>query len=164
MALEIERKFRVVDDGWRSQVTRSVFTEQAYIAVTEACGVRVRIQGEGASINLKSAGLTIERTEYEYPVPVAEARDMLDRFCTSGHIVKTRHYVDFDGHSWEVDEFDGANAGLVIAEIELASADQTFARPPWLGPEVSGDKRFLNTYLAEHPYSTWPADGGAPMT
>ena len=117
--------------------------------------VPVRIAGDTANINLKSAGLDIQRTEFEYGIPVADAKEML-RLCTGTLIEKTRHFVRHEGHLWEIDVFTGSNSGLVMAEIELDSIDEDFARPQWAGAEVSADPRYYNVYLAEHPFTQWP--------
>jgi adenylate cyclase len=153
--IEIERKFLVEGGAWRVLIERSVEFRQGYLAVNDACGIRVRLEGGRARLNIKSATLDIRRHEYEYEIPVGEGREMLDLLCAARQVVKTRNYLHFEGHLWEVDEFHGANAGLVVAEIELNVEDETFARPPWLGTEVSGDPRYLNSSLAQRPYSNW---------
>ena len=155
MAREIERKFLVGDDSWRAAVTRAVPMEQGYLASGGACSVRVRIEGAVARLNIKSATLGIEREEFDYPIPRADAEFMLARLCGRRVVRKVRHIVPYGKHSWEIDEFQGANAGLVVAEIELAATDEPYARPPWLGIEVSDDRRYYNVCLAEHPYRDW---------
>lgn len=155
MAVEIERKFLVLDESWRAQVERSERMEQGYLAGNEACSVRVRIAGDAARLNVKSAGLDIKRQEYEYTIPVADAREMLDTLCGLRVVRKVRHYVTVDAHLFEIDEFDGDNAPLVVAEVELGHRDEEFVHPAWLGAEVSGDARYLNNNLADHPYSRW---------
>ncbi|SFF61944.1 adenylate cyclase [Fontimonas thermophila] len=156
MALEIERKFLVVGQGWRAQVRRSVEIRQGYLGGEGGrASVRVRLQGNAASLNIKAAVVGRARTEYEYDIPYADGREMLDTLCV-GRIDKIRHYVECDGLTWEIDEFGGDNAGLVVAEVELASLDQVFVRPPWLGREVTEDQRYYNQYLALHPYRSWP--------
>lgn len=155
MGTEIERKFLVTGEAWRSAVRRESRFEQGYLAVTEDCAVRVRIDGEQAALNIKNATLDIERREYEYPIPVADAREMLANLCIGRALSKIRHYVDHDGDLWEVDVFEGDNEGLVLAEIELQSRDQPFSMPEWVGEEVSGDARYLNSSLAASPYRRW---------
>jgi adenylate cyclase len=155
MAMEIERKFLVLDERWRAQVERSERMEQGYLAGTDACSVRVRIVGDSARLNVKSAGLDIQRQEYEYEIPVTDAREILDTLCGTRVVRKTRHYVTVDTHLFEIDEFEGDNAPLVVVEVELGRRDEEFARPVWLGAEVSGDKRYLNSNLADLPYSRW---------
>ena len=130
---------------------------QGYLAVNERCGVRVRIEGHKAQLNIKSATLDIVRDEYEYDIPVEHAREMLTRLCGSP-VEKERHLVFVDKHKWEIDVFSRANSGLVLAEIELTEAGETFVEPDWLGAEVSGDARFLNSSLAESPYTKWHKD------
>lgn len=163
VAIEIERKFRVVGEGWRSHVVKSVRMAQGYIndmaALREArqnASVRVRIAGDQAFLNLKSRELGRSRQEFDYPIPVEDAEALL-RLCVGGLIDKVRHYIPQDGLTWEVDEFAGDNHGLVVAELELPAVDAVFARPDWLGPEVTEEQRFYNLALAERPYSRWSA-------
>jgi adenylate cyclase len=155
MALEIERKFLVATDAWRDAVTSSVSIVQGYIAETDSCSARVRIQGEFGSLNFKGLTIGSMRDEFEFPIPVDEAREMMARFCGSRTIEKVRHHVTVDGHVWEVDEFGGANAGLVVAEVELGSLDETPTIPPWAGEEVTDDVRYYNIRLVEHPWTEW---------
>lgn len=155
MALEIERKFRVSGDGWRSLVTRTRRLRQAYLSKNGRVSIRVRIDGDtDSTLTIKAARSGLERHEYEYAIPLADAEElMLQR---EGSIIsKVRHIVPIDGLSWEIDVFDGENAGLVIAEIELDRPDRNFARPEWLGEEVTGDRRFYNADLATRPYKSW---------
>jgi adenylate cyclase len=155
MAQEIERKFLLTSDAWRGQVRASACYRQGYLSNSGRCSVRVRVAGDKAYLNIKSATLDIVRTEYEYPIPVAEAEEMLAQLCSGLLIEKTRHFVDFGGFVWEIDVFEGVNRGLVIAEIELADRDAEFPRPPWAGAEVSDDPRYYNVYLARTPYTQW---------
>lgn len=155
MGREIERKYLVVGDDWRASVVRHRRFEQGYLAVTTDCAVRVRIEGDRARLNIKNATLDIERQEYEYPVPVADAREMLDTLCGGRVLSKVRYWVDHRGDTWEVDVFEGANRGLVLAEIELRDREQSFSIPGWVASEVSGDERYLNSFLAVTPYTTW---------
>lgn len=155
MATEIERKFLVVNDSWREAVFKSVRYRQGYLAGDKACSVRVRISDKDAHLNIKSATLGISRLEYDYPIPVEDADEMLDRLCTSPVVEKTRHYVRRGGHVWEIDVFEGENKGLIVAEIELNSEDEAFERPSWVGEDVSHDTRYYNVALAETPYSQW---------
>lgn len=156
MAVEIERKFLVTGDGWRAEASRSILMRQGYLAGPPAarCSVRVRIAGEQAFLNIKSLADGIVRDEYEYPLPPADARRMLDTLAGDA-VEKLRHHVVVDGQLFEVDEFGGANAGLVVAEVELASVDARFPRPRWLGVEVSQLQRYYNLNLAVRPYSAW---------
>jgi adenylate cyclase len=164
MTIEIERKFTVKNNRWREHVEHVEHIEQGYLADAFAiqsgatkCSVRVRIAGDQAWINIKSAETGISRQEYEYAIPAADARLMLDNLG-SGAISKKRHHVRVDGVLFEVDEFLGTNAGLVVAEVELPSLDATHPVPDWLGDEVSDDGRYYNINLVKHPYSTWDQD------
>ncbi|MBI1195140.1 MAG: CYTH domain-containing protein [Gammaproteobacteria bacterium] len=155
MASEIERKFLLVDDSWREAVVATADYCQGYMATTEKASIRIRVAGDKAYLNIKGATLSIERTEYDYAIPAEDGREMLARFCVGELIEKRRHIVPYEGHDWEIDVFSGINEGLVMAEIELTHVDEAFARPPWLGKEVSDDHRYYNVYLAEHPFPTW---------
>jgi adenylate cyclase len=160
MPIEIERKFLLVGEAWRRAVSHSEPMMQGYLAGPPAarCSVRVRVAGDIAFLNVKSATPGVIRDEYEYAIPVDDARRMLETLA--GDIVaKVRHHVDVDGHLFEIDEFSGDNAGLVVAEIELESADADFPRPPWLGREVSHLVRYYNLNLATYPFARWsPAE------
>jgi adenylate cyclase len=156
MAVEIERKFLLESDAWRAAVARSEEMVQGYLAGPPGarCSVRVRIVAERAVLNIKSLASGIARDEYEYPIPPGDARQMLATLA--GDIVeKQRHHVEVDGHWFEIDEFAGANAGLIVAELELDRVDAVFPRPSWLGREVSNLARYYNLTLAERPYSQW---------
>ncbi|MEX2517015.1 MAG: CYTH domain-containing protein [Gammaproteobacteria bacterium] len=155
MGVEIERKFLLVNDHWRNQTERSERQVQGYLGSVESCSIRIRVVGEQANLNIKSATLGIERQEYDYPVPLAEAEEILQHLCKKSLIEKIRHYLPLAGHVWEIDEFLGDNSGLVVAEIELADVNEAFTRPDWLGSEVSDDPRYYNVCLVEHPYSNW---------
>ena len=154
MAVEIERKF-LVADGWRQAVTRAVAMCQGYRGGNR-CSLRVRIAGERANINIKSRELGIRRLEYEYDIPKVEAHEILERLADGPLVEKTRHYAQFGGHTWEIDEFHGANAGLVVAEVELESENEPLKLPPWVLREVTADPRYYNLNLARHPYRQWP--------
>jgi adenylate cyclase len=151
---EIERKFLLKSDAWRAVATRVERMTQGYIAGGARASVRVRVAGDYAAINIKSGGLVASRLEYEYPIPVVEARELLD-LCVSPLIDKTRHFVPFAGFEWEIDEFHGENAGLIVAELELDHEDQEFERPDWIGAEVTHLERYYNVRLAKHPYREW---------
>ena len=161
MAQEIERKFLVVGDAWRAEAVRRARMRQGYIASSERASVRVRVAGERAWLNIKVGGLVASRLEFEYEVPVADA-DALLASAQGPLIDKTRHYVPFGGFEWEIDEFHGANDGLVVAEIELDAEDRPFPRPPWLGTEVTHLPRYYNVCLVTHPYSAWSDAERAP--
>jgi adenylate cyclase len=152
---EIERKFLLRNEGWREQAATGTAYCQGYLPGAESCSVRVRIAGDAAYLNIKGATLSVSRAEYEYPIPVADAREMLDRFCLRPLIEKTRYLVPQGDHTWEIDVFEGDNAGLVVAEIELSHEQEAFERPAWLGEEVSSDSRYYNVCLVKHPYKDW---------
>lgn len=156
MGIEIEHKFLVRDDRWRQQVERSARLRQGYLTSDARCSVRVRVAGDQGFLNIKSGTLGIQRSEYEYAIPLAEAEEILDTLCEKPLLEKTRHFVRHDKHVWEIDEFAGDNAGLIVAEVELSRPDEPFARPDWLGEDVSHDIRYYNSRLARHPYNTWP--------
>lgn len=155
MALEIERKFLVTSDAWRNQATRSEDYQQGYLNDLNTCSIRVRIAGERAYLNIKSARLGIMRHEYEYAIPLVDAQEMLGNLCIGSIVEKTRFFVPFGGLVWEVDVFSGDNAGLVVAEVELESEDARFDLPPWVGEEVSHDPRYYNVNLVTLPYKDW---------
>lgn len=155
MAMEIERKFLPSSEAWRDEVSASHRLVQGYISRGERSAVRIRIKGDRAELNVKHSIDGVHRLEYEYPVPLADAQEMLDKVALRPLIDKTRHLVRRGEHLWEIDEFHGDNDGLVVAEIELADADETFERPDWLGDEVSADARYYNSNLSRHPYSKW---------
>jgi adenylate cyclase len=161
MPIEIERKFLVAGDGWRAAAHAVLPMAQGYINDLAAmdhggqkASVRVRIQGDAAWLNLKSREAGHTRQEFEYPIPVDDARALL-ALCVGAVIDKRRHLVRHGGHLWEVDEFLGQNAGLVVAEIELASAGESFVKPDWAGREVTDAPRYYNLALASRPYSAW---------
>lgn len=156
MATEIERKFLVKSEAWR-EGSPGVEMCQGYLARDKERSVRVRLAGDEAFITVKGAGKGIARSEFEYPVPPADAREMLG-LCLPALIEKTRHERPHAGHVWEVDEFHGDNAGLVVAEIGLDAEDRDFEKPEWVGEEVTDDPRYLNACLAERPWRDW---GGA---
>ncbi len=156
MAIEIERKFLVQGDAWRSYAGVSI--RQGYLARERGHSVRVRIAGDRATLTIKAGTNTLKRSEFEYEIPLADASELL-ALCTHT-IEKTRRVVDVDGTTWEVDEFGGQNAGLVIAEVELDSENQVFNKPSWIGREVTDDSRYLNSELVAHPFETWMDSSG----
>jgi len=156
MAKEIERKFRVRSDAWRAEVKRCTLLRQGYLANTERASIRVRLEGERALLSVKGMERGMSRDEYEVPLPMADAREILDRLCEGIPIEKKRHIVVHEGSEWEIDEFLAENAGLVIAELELESEDAAFARPAWLGPEITHEERYYNFRLSQKPYRHWP--------
>ena len=154
MPQEIERKFLLKNDGWRAQAHRSQRMSQGYLASGGRVSVRVRIAGDEAWLNMKTGRVGASRQEYEYAIPADEARELL-ALADGPLIDKTRHYVEHDGMTWEVDEFHGDNAGLVVAELELESEGQRFATPSWLGKEVTMHARYYNSRLVQYPYRAW---------
>lgn len=159
MAVEIERKFLVVSSAWRGEHSARRHYRQGYLARADRASVRVRSDGERAWLNIKAAVAGASRAEFEYPLPLDDALFMLDELCSAGVIEKMRYWVPFAGHIWEVDVFEGDNAGLVVAEVELGAPDEAVTLPPWVGEEVTDDIRYYNNYLALRPYGTWPDHG-----
>jgi adenylate cyclase len=157
MPQEIERKFLVKNDRWKQHADAGEYYRQAFIYSRGGKSiVRIRIAGEKAYITLKGKSVNFTRPEFEYPVPLDDARQMLE-LCDSNSVEKTRYNVQSNGKAWVVDVFDGANAGLVMAEIELTSESEQFDLPDWAGPEVTDDIRYCNSNLAQTPYSIWPS-------
>jgi adenylate cyclase len=152
MAVEIERKFLVTDGAWRQ--APGVPYRQGYLNRDKARTVRVRVAGDAAFLTIKGTSVGATRAEFEYPIPMADAQALL-ALCDGPLIEKTRHVLTHEGTAWEVDVFAGDNAGLVVAEVELGSEDQPFARPDWLGDEVTQDARYFNSNLASHPFTKW---------
>lgn len=150
MATEIERKFLVLNDSWRG-LGPSFRIRQGYLSRDKDRTVRVRIRDEEAFLTVKGRNLGICRLEFEYPVPVRDAEEML-RLCTGTVISKTRHYVEHGKLAWEVDEFHGDLEGLVIAELELMAERQEFVKPDWVGDEVTHDQRYFNANLGSWPF------------
>lgn len=152
MPTEIERKFLVTGTQWRA--SRGVRLSQGYLNRDKERTVRVRIAGGKAFLTIKGATRGATRAEFEYEVPITDAEVLLS-LCDGPLVEKVRYAIEYDGNVWEVDEFLGANAGLVIAEIELTSEAQTFAKPEWIGAEVTHDARYFNSNLASHPFGSW---------
>lgn len=155
MGIEIERKFLVADEGWRAAAGPGQPMCQGYLAGGRRVSVRVRVAGEQAWLNLKQPQSLTVRREYEYAIPLADARELLADACESGLVHKIRFRVPHAAHVWEVDVYHGDNEGLVVAEVELEHEDEAFERPHWLGREVSAHSRYLNHELARHPYRRW---------
>ncbi|MFD2367980.1 CYTH domain-containing protein [Pseudoduganella sp. GCM10020061] len=154
MGVEIERKFLLAGEGWRGQGD-SVLLRQGYLCSDPSRVVRVRVEGSQGTLTIKGKSTGATRGEWEYPIPLDEANELLDRLCEQPLIEKYRHRIAHAGHIWEVDEFLGANAGLVVAEIELRTEDEAFERPVWIGAEVTHDARYFNSNLMRHPYTRW---------
>ena len=152
MGTEIERKFLVTDQDWQSHP--STYFSQGYLNRDKNRTVRVRIAGQNAWLTIKGESLGPTRPEFEYAIPAQDATQLL-KLCDQPLIEKNRFVVSYEGLNWEVDQFLGANQGLVVAEIELSSADQTFKLPPWIGREVTDEPKYFNSNLSKHPYSRW---------
>lgn len=159
MAQEIERKFLVRRELWRPASAGTPY-RQGYLSSVMDRVVRVRIAGEAAFLTIKGITHNLTRSEFEYPIPPADAAAMLDHLCERPLIEKTRYVERVGAHTWEIDVFHGDNDGLTVAEIELARADEPFERPPWAGREVSDDARYFNSSLSRHPFRTWGATSG----
>jgi len=153
MGLEIERKFLVRSTDWRNGEGRLM--RQGYLSDGAGVTVRVRLAENDAWLTIKGPTTSATRSEYEYAIPAEDARDMLATLCSGPLIEKRRYEVPYAGLTWEVDEFLGDNAGLVVAEVELASEDQQVQLPPWVDEEVTGIPRYYNASLARHPFSQW---------
>lgn len=154
MGVEIERKFRVTRDDFLDGLSGERLI-QGYLSHEIRGTVRVRLQGDRAWLTIKGETRGATRREFEYPIPVDDARVLLDEMCPAGVIDKTRYRLPLDGHTWEVDVFHGDNRGLVIAEIELNHEHEDFTRPDWLGEEVTDDPRYYNSALSRTPYALW---------
>ncbi len=153
MGIEIERKFLLNNDDWRS-LGAPIHFAQGYLVADGEKTVRVRVAGVKGFLTIKGRSQGISRKEFEYEIPVDEALELL-RLCTIPTIEKYRTKILYEGKIWEVDEFEGQNNGLIVAEIELNSEDEIFAVPPWIGHEVTGDFRYFNSYLARNPFKNW---------
>lgn len=154
MATEIERKFLVKGDEWRSLAVGNVY-RQGYICSDKERSVRVRIIGKEAYLTIKGPSVRNSRAEFEYPIPLEDARQLLDTLCKPPFIEKTRYKIKWGDLIWEIDEFDGENQGLIVAEVELTDENQVVELPEWIGEEVSHDPRYFNVNLSTHPFSRW---------
>jgi len=154
MAKEIERKFLVHPRKW-SDLGAGLAIRQGYLCATKSSSVRVRTYGDRAYVTIKGSTSGITRDEYEYKIPLAHANEIMDHLCEHPPIEKTRYRILFKGHTFEVDEFGGANRGLTVAEVELKDAREAVELPDWIDREVSGDPRYYNSNLSTKPFSTW---------
>ncbi|MDJ0728974.1 MAG: CYTH domain-containing protein [Crocosphaera sp.] len=155
MAIEIERKFLVINDNWRSLGQGKVY-KQGYISTgKKMTTIRVRIIGEKAYLTIKSKTEGISRHEFEYPIPLEDAQIMLNSLCDRPLIEKIRYKINHDNLLWEIDEFQGENKGLILAEVELENENQMLNIPDWVGEEVSHDPRYYNVNLVKYPYQRW---------
>jgi CYTH domain-containing protein len=156
MPLEIERKYLISKDLWNKEESRhsGIHYYQGYLCTSSENTVRVRVAGEKAYITIKGQTIGFARPEFEYEIPVTDALLMF-KMCVGPIIEKKRYKVEFASKLWEVDVFEGDNQGLIIAEIELKSTDETFELPPWIEQEVTGDKHYYNSYLSKNPFCKW---------
>ncbi|WP_286826745.1 CYTH domain-containing protein [Alcanivorax sp. UBA3183] len=157
MAQEIERKFLIRDPGIVDSLAGERLT-QGYLSHDKNATVRVRIAGNSGWLTIKGKTVGATRSEFEYPVPQEDARQMLDELCGAGVIDKTRYRLPQGELCWEIDVFHGDNDGLIVAEIELPSEDTPFDKPDWLGEEVTGDARYYNSALSSTPFNQWADD------
>jgi adenylate cyclase len=155
MGIEIERKFLVTNDSWREAAGPGIPIKQGYLVGGKDASVRVRLQGDTANLNIKSATLGVKRQEFEYPIPLADAEVLLNTLCQRPIIEKMRYLVTYANKQWEIDVFEGDNAGLIVAELELQDESEQYESPSWLGEEVSHDPRYYNTCLSQHPFKDW---------
>jgi len=154
MPKEIERKFLLKNDAWRQGASGTRY-RQGYLSTEKQRTVRIRTIGEQGYLTIKGESVGAARSEYEYPIPLEHANEMLDQLCLRPIIEKVRYKIPFAGLTWEVDEFEGDNAGLVLAEVELESEEQSPQLQEWAGKEVTGDPSYYNTNLIANPYSRW---------
>jgi len=155
MAVEIERKFLVNNDLWRDQIMSSSELKQAYICNLVNATVRVRVADDKAFLTIKGPTSGISRDEFEYAIPVDDATALLGLKHSGVVIEKTRYQIKCGEHIWDLDIFYGENNGLQVAEVELKSETEEFQLPEWAGAEVTGDRRYANSHLAEDPYCNW---------
>ncbi len=159
MATEIERKFKLVSDDWKQHISGKKNIRQGYlqsgIKKDQLSSVRVRISNNQATLNIKSAEMSIERTEYEYAIPLEDAEHIMSALCEGAVIEKTRYLVQDHDHLWEIDIFGGDNSGLQMAEVELEAINEPLFLPDWVGDEVSDDPRYYNNYLINCPFKGW---------
>jgi adenylate cyclase len=157
MAIEIERKFLISRDDWRRLVTETKRIRQGYLGRDDSFSIRIRITDKRhGTLTVKSSQVELSRLEFEYSIPLADAEQLLSQ-CRGHIIAKVRHLVPWQGLVWEIDLFTGYNAGLIIAEIELASEAQQLDLPGWIGDEITGQKRYSNSWLVDHPFTSWSA-------
>ncbi|MCI5851906.1 MAG: CYTH domain-containing protein [Sutterellaceae bacterium] len=154
MGKEIERKFLVKGDAWRS-LAKGKHYRQGYLNSAKERTVRIRTIDDKAFLTVKGPTVGVTRLEFEYPISFEDCTTMLDQLAEKPIIEKTRYKIPMGTHVWEIDEFFGVNAGLIVAEIELESEDTPFEKPEWIGEEVSGDPRYFNSNLVKHPFTTW---------
>ncbi len=155
MAIEIERKFLLASDEWRQRVYSSRKLQQGYLNDSSESSIRIRTANTQAWLNIKSVVIGATRQEFEYEIPLDDANQMLSTLCSHRIVKKTRHLVQIAHHTWEIDEFEGDNSDLIVAEIELNDEDEQFEKPSWIGKEVTMDKRYYNNQLSKTPFCHW---------
>ena len=154
MGLEIERKFLIKDDSWKEDANKGTSIKQGYLNSKAERTVRIRIYGDNGVLTVKAGRMNLSRKEFEYQIPLKDAFDMLN-MCEKPIIEKTRFLISKNNSTWEIDVFEGINEGLIVAEIELTSEEESFDSPSWLGEEVSLDSKYYNSSLMTNPYSKW---------
>ncbi|EGY51898.1 CYTH domain-containing protein [Neisseria shayeganii] len=155
MSIEIERRFLLANNDWRALAGVPQILRQGYLKVDKACSIRVRISGSQAWLTLKGYLSDVSRSEFEYQIPLADAEAILSGLCPF-KLEKYRYTVSYQGFTFEIDEYLGENAPLVVAELELPDEDTPYPRPAWLGEEITSHGHYTNAYLSKHPYSSWP--------
>lgn len=156
MSIEIERRFLLANNDWRALAGAPQILRQGYLKVDKACSIRVRISGSQAWLTLKGYISDVSRSEFEYPIPLADAEAILSGLCPF-KLEKHRYTLSYQGLTFEIDEYLGENAPLVVAELELPDEDAPYPRPAWLGEEITSHGHYTNAYLSKHPYSSWPS-------
>ncbi len=154
MGIEIERKF-LIDTNKLTPLQNGYTIKQGYIQTADHTTVRIRIRDKEAFLTIKGKSIGASRLEFEYPIPLQDANDILDKLCQISVIDKTRYLVEYEEHVWEVDIFEGVNKGLVVAEVELSSEEEALTLPSWITKEVTDDIRYFNSNLIKNPYSKW---------
>jgi len=154
MGMEIERKFLLKGDFWRSMAQGTMY-RQGYLSSDRERIVRVRIIKDKGFVTVKGIAREATRLEYEYEIPENDAKDILNELCEKPLIEKNRYKIEYKGLTWEIDEFFGENQGLIVAEVELERKDQPFEKPEWVGKEVTGDPRYFNSNLIKNPFKNW---------
>ena len=154
MGIEIEKKF-LVDKNKLPPLTSGYSIKQGYIQTVDYTTVRVRIRNKEAFLTIKGKNKGASRLEFEYPIPLLDAKEMLTSLCQNAVVEKTRYLIEYEDHTWELDIFEGTNKGLIVAEIELKSEDETFTLPQWITTDVTDDVRYFNSNLLHAPYSSW---------
>lgn len=154
MAIEIERRYLVINDSWKTEIQGIFSIKQGYLNLEPESNVRVRVKDDKGYLTIKGEPNNISRQEFEYEIPIEDAEKILT-LCQSPIIEKVRYEILIEDHIWEIDEFSGKNQGLIIAEIELTSEEQAYKKPEWLGIEVSNNPDYYNLSLIQKPYSSW---------